>query len=694
MRFCYECASIVSLRPRQNAQRLVLLLVALVILPGLVLGWYGAQAVHLEERVEAAALRQQADDVGLWLSRALTDRGHEALRRLDAAAALAATGWDLDPQAAASALEREDARVRAVVVLAGDGTLLVPAVRQPPAVTDAPCAQPGDAGGDAAFEAELSSVIDEGLRVRALLGRARCVASAGRLGVALALVKRVSANHPEALNHDGVRASLWAQWFEARWQLDVGRPELAASAALRLLGGLDYRWPGTGGAEAGLAVRLLQWMDEAGLDAHWPPSERPTVERARSRLDARVALQQDLQQVLALLSVVLEGDNAAGGGFRWLPLQAGERAVLLATALRPEAPAVRRVAVLYDADALRADLADVVQTAAKANPRLAVRLGAGAASAEDQVVVPLDGVLSGERLYVGPGFDPAADERSAQRRRIRLGLIGSLLILIFAGIVLVGRAVAREIEIARLKSDFVSNVSHELRTPLTTIRIMAEMLSLGAVPSQEKQNEYYRNIVSEAERLTRLINNVLDFARIEEGRKKFVMGMGDLSDAIWEVERITGDYVRSEGFQLTTDVAPDLPATAFDRDAIIQALINLMSNAVKYSRDDKRIEIGARQKGEKLELWVRDHGPGIDAKDIPHLFEKFYRGGDALTREVGGTGLGLSIVQHIVDAHEGRVYVESAPGQGATFSIEIPLRTVSTPRPPSSRRLPAAETPA
>ena len=265
-------------------------------------------------------------------------------------------------------------------------------------------------------------------------------------------------------------------------------------------------------------------------------------------------------------------------------------------------------------------------------------------------------------------------------------MIAGLLVIIIVGILVIGRAVSREMEIARLKSDFVSNVSHELRTPLTTIRIMAEMLALGAVPAGPKQEEYFRNIVSESERLSRLINNVLDFARIEEGRKKFSFGMGDIGDAVYEVERITGDYVRSEGFTLSCEVADDLPPTAFDRDAVIQALINLMSNAVKYSGEDKRIEMGARIERDSITLSVRDHGPGIDERDVPHLFEKFYRGGDHMTREVRGAGLGLSIVHHIVSAHGGRMQVQSKLGEGSTFEMILPVSTMGELAGPEGKR--------
>jgi len=263
---------------------------------------------------------------------------------------------------------------------------------------------------------------------------------------------------------------------------------------------------------------------------------------------------------------------------------------------------------------------------------------------------------------------------TGHRMWLQIAVIIALVLIIAAAVKVAIDTLSHEVRLARMKSDFVSNVSHELRTPLTTIRIMAEMLALGAVSGGEKQAEYHRNIVSEAERLTRLINNVLDFARIEEGRKKFDFGMGDVGDVVFEVVRIVGDYARKEGFEITTSVADDLPATSFDRDAVIQALINLTANAVKYSEEDKRIEVGARNERDSIVLWVADHGPGVDPQELPHLFEKFYRGGEHLTREIGGTGLGLAIVQHIVHAHGGKVSARSTPGEGSTFEILLPVR--------------------
>ncbi len=286
---------------------------------------------------------------------------------------------------------------------------------------------------------------------------------------------------------------------------------------------------------------------------------------------------------------------------------------------------------------------------------------------------PLDPWAAGRILVVELGDEVPLGAIRQRNRILRLSLIALLLSVILAGILIITRAVGREVEVARLKSDFVANVSHELRTPITTIRIMAEMLSLGAVPSGDKQGEYYRNIVSEAERLSRLINNVLDFARIEEGRKKFDFGLGDIGDMIYEVERIIGDYVRKEGFEFEVSVDGELPPVRFDRDAIVQALINLVSNAVKYSEETRSVALRAALDRDSIRLSVADRGAGIDAKEIPHLFEKFYRGGDHMTREVGGTGLGLAIVQHIVLAHDGRIDVESVKGEGSTFTITLPV---------------------
>lgn len=341
-----------------------------------------------------------------------------------------------------------------------------------------------------------------------------------------------------------------------------------------------------------------------------------------------------------------------------------------------------RALVSIERSLLRDELTPSLSRFNRSHPGLSASI-VGTGTAEPQFLEPdlgtsvsrvaLDPWLADSSLQLRT-LSSALNPARGPRLWVQLVLLVILVVIVALAVRVSTRTLHHEVRLARMKSDFVANVSHELRTPLTTIRIMAEMLALGAVPDTEKQGEYHRNIVSEAERLTRLINNVLDFARIEEGRKKFEFGMGDLGDVVFEVVRIIGDYARKEGFELTTSVEDGLPATSFDRDAIIQALINLTANAVKYSEDDKRIEVGARCERDSILLWVSDHGAGIDAAEVPHLFEKFFRGGEHLTREIGGTGLGLSIVHHIVQVHGGEVSARSTVGVGSTFEIRLPIR--------------------
>jgi|GEM_PF-6632800 len=341
-----------------------------------------------------------------------------------------------------------------------------------------------------------------------------------------------------------------------------------------------------------------------------------------------------------------------------------------------------RILVSIDQSMLRDKLAPLLSSFNRSNPSFNASIIASD-SPQDEV----DGLgpeASASRIIIGPslpGYSLQLRTLSAARNPVsgaplwlQVGLLGLLVGIVALAIRISTQTLRHEVRVAHMKSDFVANVSHELRTPLTTIRIMAEMLTLGAVPDGDKQAEYHRNIVSEAERLTRLINNVLDFARIEEGRKKFTFGMGDLGDVVFEVVRIIGDYARKEGFEITTSVEEGLPASSFDRDAIIQALINLTANAVKYSEDNKRIEVGARCERDSIVLWVTDQGTGIGPQELPHLFDKFFRGGEHLTREVGGTGLGLTIVQHIVQVHGGEVSARSTLGEGSTFEIRLPIR--------------------
>ena len=245
-------------------------------------------------------------------------------------------------------------------------------------------------------------------------------------------------------------------------------------------------------------------------------------------------------------------------------------------------------------------------------------------------------------------------------------------ILIF-GLVLTIRSVSHELELARMKSDFVSTVSHEFKSPLTSIRQLAEMLQSGRVPSEERRQKYYDVLLEQSERLALLTDNILSLAKIEEGRAEFTFETTDISVLLTEVVNSIQERVRHEGFDIGLDVEGGLPFLAVDRTALSQAVTNLVDNAIKYSGDSRRISVSASLEEQAVAIAVQDFGIGIKKEDIDRVFERFYRGGDELTRTVKGSGLGLTLVREIVAAHRGKVHVESEPGRGSVFSIRLPL---------------------
>jgi signal transduction histidine kinase len=258
--------------------------------------------------------------------------------------------------------------------------------------------------------------------------------------------------------------------------------------------------------------------------------------------------------------------------------------------------------------------------------------------------------------------------------RLAFGGLGALSLLMGGGMLFAYRNVSRELALAKLKSDFVSNVSHELRTPLSLIRLYAETLELGRISTRGKHQEYYEIIRKESERLTALINNILDFSRIEAGKKEYSFRETDMADLV----RSTLDSYRFEieqnGFQFEQKIDNDLPQLRVDREAIARSLLNLVNNAVKYSATEKYLGVHLYRRDGDVNIEVVDHGIGIPAKEQLKIFEKFYRVGDPLVHNTKGSGLGLSLVQHIVQAHGGVVAVESAPGRGSKFIITLPIQ--------------------
>jgi len=258
---------------------------------------------------------------------------------------------------------------------------------------------------------------------------------------------------------------------------------------------------------------------------------------------------------------------------------------------------------------------------------------------------------------------------------------------ILGGSIFILSALAREWRQAKLKSEFASHLSHDLRRPLTSIRMFSEMLKSGDVPSEEKKNEYYDIISVESDKLTQLANNILDFSRIEQGRRKYNIQSEDITRVVVEtVERfkiytvnetrevmLNLDSIPTEDQQEPSKGKNNYPMVNADAGAISQALMNLLTNADKYSPSQKEIIVNVRNEGRQVVIEVVDQGDGIPQEEQKKIFQKFYRTLRSDVSEVEGSGLGLALVKFTAEAHGGKVVVKSEVGKGSTFSIVLPM---------------------
>mgnify|MGYP000343660060 CR=1 FL=1 len=264
-----------------------------------------------------------------------------------------------------------------------------------------------------------------------------------------------------------------------------------------------------------------------------------------------------------------------------------------------------------------------------------------------------------------PGLD--------RRKLVDSLLIGVAVTVILSGLTFLGFTIRRERRLNELKSEFISNVSHELKTPLSIISMFGELLALGRAKSPEQAHEYAEIIWRESVRLGRLIDNVLDFAKIERGLGVYEFADGDLGEVAGRAVELSARRVAAADMTLTADLAPELPTVRLDANAFTLAILNLIDNAVKYAADGKRIALAVARDADRVVVSVRDWGPGIAAEEQDRVFERFYRARAVRLLPIRGSGIGLALVQHIARAHGGDAQVTSAPGEGSTFRIWLPI---------------------
>jgi two-component system, OmpR family, phosphate regulon sensor histidine kinase PhoR len=264
-----------------------------------------------------------------------------------------------------------------------------------------------------------------------------------------------------------------------------------------------------------------------------------------------------------------------------------------------------------------------------------------------------------------------------ERTRRNLILVVLMDLVLISGTWLIFRNVRRQVELSQMKSDFVSSVSHEIRTPLALISMYIETLEMGRVKEESKVKEYYNVILNETSRLSGMVNRILSFSQIESNKRKYSFSEVEINEVV-EKSALTFRYsLDSKGFVFSCEHGNDLPVIMADREAIADAFVNLVDNAIKYSGERKEIFVRTGRNDNYVYVEVEDHGIGIPEKNQKYIFDKFYRVTETnLANKVKGSGLGLAIVKHIMDIHKGSVYVRSTPGEGSLFRLSFPINKI------------------
>jgi signal transduction histidine kinase len=557
--------------------------------------------------------------------------------------------------------------------------------------------EPDYPGALAAYKQALGRASDPSLMALILNAVARVQRKSGLLQEAVATYERILRDHGGVIISGGMPLGPAAALEIGALSLDLGDNAESLRASVGLYRSLLRREWGLEKAEFELFVERAKSRIEAffsnpppGLDLAPLKSEfqalRDEEAASRKRTERILVFEAGAAPALEARIQTAEGAEAPAPFFNRLTLNIGNDPYLVsiekAAARADNAPDVAW-GIIIEPERLREN---VLRPAL--SDRFADKDTSWAVKGRDGAAL-----LSSENLIEGPATlrtnfisnfpDWSLEFHQPPPRLIKTFLMSrrglySFVFLLIAGILVFGlaltmRSVSHELELARMKSDFVSTVSHEFKSPLTSIRQLAEMLQSGRVPSDERRQKYYDVLLEQSERLALLTDNILSLAKIEEGRAEFAFESTDISALLTEIVTSIQERVRHEGFTIGIDIENALPCLMVDRTALSQAVTNLIDNAIKYSGESRKLSVRAFLEEKAVAIAVRDFGIGIKKEDLPKLFERFYRAGDELTRTVKGSGLGLTLVKEIVEAHRGTIEVESEPGRGSVFTIRLPL---------------------
>jgi len=656
-----------DLRRAREVFRFALVFAAMILLPALFLSYFALSAIQAGEASADAEMRSRAD--------ALTAEVYREIVEIFANFEEAADGRLLRQESLLDNLGDLSPYLRGAYRFDRSGVLVAPFVLEEPEPVTAPSARFAAIAGEArALEARMSFEEASAVwtraagfarhathRAEAEFASARALARVPEREHALRAYEDLQKAYPNTRHNQGflIRDLVSQKRAELLIQDDL---DAGADALFTLVDELiDRRWTVGQGGEVAIARRALDMLTRANRS----PDK---VEQARARINERADQLYWAELVRRELGII--------------DVYSPDQGLLYITA-RADSPSVWATysnlrgswSFSFDLDLLRQDLGANVARLNQLEPDLLVdftlpgsKLPPGAMTAR-ALPAPLESI----QVFVQPA-DPEglelARQSAAQTRRIVI-LVSVFMVLM--GVVFSARIVSREVENARVKADFAANVSHELRSPITQIRLKGEALQYGLVDPGQDTQDHFDAIVREAERLSRLVDNVLDFAAIERGAKRYHLRQEDLVAVVWNTAEAMRATIEGQGMSLELDLPEDLPPIWLDREAIAQVLINLMSNAAKYGASGGWIGVAVRVNEDGVDVSVSDRGIGISEEDAQQIFEHFYRSTDPKVRRKKGTGIGLTIVRYIVEAHGGSIAVDSAPDRGSTFTISFPF---------------------
>ena len=639
-------------------RRLMLSFVILLLAPAMAVVWMGVRLVEQDRALESRRLRERRESASDRLVAGLEQALSATERRLNGPPADFSIGRDDDAVIVTFGARRIEAHPREHLIYypeLPDGPTEATAQFQ---AGEALEYRAKDYGQAAATYRTLAASLDPAVRAGALLRLARTLRRTGATREALSAYADLAQMHDASVSR--LPADLVGRRARCALLQELGRREELRAEATTLRADLvAARWPLDRGTLLAYRQQVDGWL---GTTSEMDPS-----------LDALASAVDWLWQQRTSGGLPSTGRRAlsVAGSSVTIVWQArdGELAALVAGPRfqrRQWFGAVQQI----DAPGFQVALAgadgEIVLGTSPADVASAVRRAAA------ETGLPWT-------IIVGDG-DLAADlEGFASRRRLLLTGLAVLVGLVIAGGYLVVRAVSRELAVGRLQSDFVSAVSHEFRTPLTSLRQFTDLLNDTVEPPAAKRRAFYQAQARATDRLQRLVESLLDFGRMEAGARPYRLQPVSLAQL---VQSVVDDFRREaapEGFTVTCAVSPGGADSAdgamdADPDAIARALWNLLDNAVKYSGTGRRVSVTVGRQDGSLAITVRDEGLGIPRDEQAEIFNKFVRGAASRAHGIRGTGIGLAMVRHIVEAHGGRIHLESVPGEGSTFTIVLPLQ--------------------